>query len=257
MKKMIVALLAAMLMAAPASAAPGQWHRIFDGRTLKGWTPKISGRPVGDNYLDTFVVRDGAIRVSYAKYHGFDGRFGHLAYKRPLSAFRIRFDYRFTGDTLPGVADWQYSNSGLMLLGQDPATMALDQKFPVSLEMQLLGAERPEPTPTGNLCTPGTNVVLHGKLETTHCIISSSPIIPNGRWVHAEALVTRDGQMAHFINGIPVISYSAPQLDPTDGDAKPLIAAAGGKLAISSGYIYLQSEGHPIEFRNIELMEFK
>jgi hypothetical protein len=142
-----------------------------------------------------------------------------------------------------------------MLLGQAPESMTLDQKFPVSLEMQLLGAERPEPSPTGNVCTPGTNMVLKGKLETTHCINSLSPIIPNGRWVHAEAEVTRDGQVTHYIDGKAVMRYADPQYDPTDADAKPLIAAAGGTLAIRSGYIYLQSEGHPVEFRNIELMK--
>ncbi|MFL6735009.1 MAG: DUF1080 domain-containing protein, partial [Sphingomicrobium sp.] len=214
MKRFFATVSAVALLGAPAASKPGQWTRIFDGRSLKGWTPKISGRAVGDNYLDTFQVRNGAIRVSYTRYNkGFDGRFGHLAFKRPLSAFRVRFDYRFYGSTLKGVENWQYSNSGIMLLGQDPASMTRDQKFPVSLEMQLLGAERPEPTPTGNLCTPGTNVVLHGKLETTHCITSSSPIIANGRWVHAEALVTPDGQVAHDIDGVPVMAYSAPQYD--------------------------------------------
>ena len=248
---------AAMLIAPPGAAATGKWQRIFDGRTLNGWTPKISGHAAGENVRNTFVVRNGAIRVSYANYKSFDGLFGHLAYERPYSAFRIRFDYRFYGKTLPGVESWQYSNSGLMLLAQSPQSMTLDQKFPVSLEMQLLGAERPEPSPTGNLCTPGTNVVMIGKLETMHCILSTSPVIPNGRWVHAEVEVTRAGEVTHFIDGKAVIHYSAPQYDPADADAKPLIVASGGKLAIDGGYFYLQSEGHPIEFRNIELMELE
>jgi 3-keto-disaccharide hydrolase len=257
MKSSLAFVAAAMLVATPGAAATGKWQRIFDGRTLKGWTPKFSGHPAGVNVRDTFVVRNGAIRVSYAKYKSFDGLFGHLAYKRPYSAFRIRFDYRIFGKVLPKVEPWQHSNSGLMFLAQSPESMARDQKFPVSMEMQLLGAERPEPSPTGNLCTPGTNVVMNGKLETTHCILSTSPIIPNGRWVHAEVEVTRDGKVTHFIDGRAVIRYSAPQYDPTDAEAKPLIAAAGGKLAIGGGYFYLQAEGHPLEFRNIEVMELK
>jgi hypothetical protein len=132
--------------------------------------------------------------------------------------------------------------------------MARDQKFPVSLEVQLLGAERPEPSPTGNVCTPGTNIHIDGRLETRHCILSTGPIIPNGRWVKAEVEVRRDGTITHFIDGKPVLRYAAPELDPTDADAKPLIAAAGGSLTVSRGYIALQSEGHPIEFRNIALL---
>ncbi|MEO5774538.1 MAG: DUF1080 domain-containing protein [Sphingomicrobium sp.] len=257
MRRLIFAAAAFAFLASPLQAAPEKWQRIFDGKSLKGWTPKIAGHRTGDNYRNTFVVRNGAIRVSYANYKNFDGLFGHLAWKRPVGAYRIRFDYRFYGETLAGVENWQFSNSGLMMLAQSPQSMTLNQKFPVSLEMQLLGAERPEPSPTANLCTPGTNVVMNGKLHTEHCTNSNSPIIHNGRWVHAEAEVTRDGKVTHFINGKPVITYSEPQYDPTDADAKPLIAAAGGKLAIRKGYLYLQSEGHPIEFRNIELMELK
>lgn len=255
MNRWSILLLAFVPLAAPAAAEVGKWDRIFDGKTLDGWTPKITGRDVGDNYLDTFQVRHGAIRVSYDRYDGFGGHFGHLAYRRPLSAFRIRFDYRFYGKDAKGIEDWQYSNSGLMILGQAPETMARDQKFPVSAEVQLLGAERPEPQPTANVCSPGTDILLNGTVAKDHCNLSSAPIIPDGRWVHVEVEVTKDGQVTHFVDGEPVMHYSGVRYDPTDEDAKPLISAAGGALDIHSGYIYLQSEGHPIEFKNIELME--
>ena len=244
-----------LLLAACATAGEGEWKPLFDGRSLSGWTPKITGHALGEDPLRTFRVEDGAIKVSYENYDAFRGRFGHLAYQAPFSAYRVRFEYRFSGTYLPDVEGWQQSNSGLMFHAQDPATMTRDQKFPVSMEMQLLGAERAEPSPTGNLCTPGTNVMMGGKLETTHCINSSSPILPNQRWVRAEAEVDRTGNVTHFIEGQPVMRYSAPQYDPTDADAKPLIAAAGGKLAIERGWLYLQSEGNPVEFRNIEIRE--
>jgi hypothetical protein len=248
---------AIMLLSTPALGETGRWKRIFDGKSLKGWTPKVAKAPVGDNWSDSFTVRNGAIRVTYDGWTRFDGRFGHLAYKKPVSAFRLRFQYRFFGKALPDVEDWQHSNSAAMLLGQSPHSMGVDQKFPVSVEMQLLGADRPKKEPSGNLCTPGTHVVIDGKLVTEHCILSSSPILANGQWIRAEVEVTKDGRVTHFINGKPVFRYSDAQYDPGDADAKPLIAAAGGKLAVRRGYIYLQSEGHPVEFRNIELMELK
>jgi hypothetical protein len=248
---------AAMLLmtasCATTQADRSAWRPLFDGKTLTGWTPKITGHPLGQDPDRIFTARDGTIRVSYANVPRFTGNFGHLHYRTPFTAYRLRLQYRFTGRALPGVEDWQHSNSGIMLHGQPPATIGLAQQFPVSLEMQFLGADRPKPEPSGNLCTPGTNVVMQGKLITEHCTLSTSPILPNARWIRAEVEVTRTGQITHFIEGKPVLRYSAPQYDPTDPDAKPLIAAASGRLALRSGYISLQAEGHPVEFRNIEV----
>lgn len=249
----MLALLAAAPAPAPTATPQTTWERIFDGRTLAGWTPKITGRAVGEDPLKMFTVQNGAIRVSHANYQKFEGEFGHLFWKAPLGAYRLRFEYRLFGESLPGIQPWQASNSGLMLHAQAPETMQRDQAFPVSLEMQLLGIPRPTQEPSGNLCTPGTTVVIDGKRDPRHCILSSSPLLPVGRWTRAEVEVLPSGEITHFIDGQPVLRYSAPELDPEDKDAQPLIAAAGGKLQLRRGYIALQSEGHQIEFRKIEL----
>ena len=248
------AALSLMLTGACAhSNAEPAWQPLFDGRTLNGWTPKITGHRLGVDPLDTFTVRDGAIQVSYDEYESFGGRFGHLAYRVPFSAYRLRFEYRFTGDTMAGVEPWQQSNSGIKLHGQPPETMRVDQQFPVSAEVQLLGSDRTEPGPTANLCTPGTHVVMNGALETEHCINSTGPVLPNGRWIKVEIEADRAGNITHFVEGRPVLRYSNVQYDPGDADAAPLIARNKG-LAVTGGHIYLQSEGHPVAFRNIELL---
>ena len=91
-------LLAGVLLGGPAQAADalkaGPWRPIFDGHSLKGWTPKIAGHPLGDNNHDTFIVKDGAIRVSYAGYDKFNSQLGHLIYQTPLKAYRLRLQYR-------------------------------------------------------------------------------------------------------------------------------------------------------------------
>jgi len=240
--------------APPASAPAPQWQRIFDGKSLAGWTPKITGRAVGEDPRGMFTVHQGAIRVSHANTDKFEGEFGHLFWKTPLSAYRIRFEYRLFGEPLPGIQHWQASNSGLMFHSQAPETMAQDQAFPVSLEMQLLGIPRQEREPTGNVCTPGTTVVVGGKRDPRHCILSSAPLLPVGRWERAEVEVLPSGEITHFINGKAVLRYSAPELDPGDSDAQPLIAAAGGQLQLRRGHIALQGEGHQVEFRKIEVM---
>lgn len=254
--RQIAALFGIGLLSGAAAPAP-KWEPIFDGKELSGWVPKITGHAVGEDPRHTFIVKDGAIHVSYDEYEAFNGEFGHLFWRTQLKSFRIRFEYRFTGQSITGIKPWQATNSGLMLLAQAPETMRKDQAFPVSLEMQLLGIPRPSEEPSGNLCTPGTTVVVDGNRDLPHCIASTSPLIPIGRWTEAEVEVLPSGQITHFIDGEPVLRYSGAQLDPEDDDARPLIATAGGALHLGRGYVALQSEGHPVEFRKIMLQRLE
>ena len=47
-----------------------EWQVLFDGETLDGWEPKIRGRKLGENFKNTFRVKDGAIVVAYDEYIG-------------------------------------------------------------------------------------------------------------------------------------------------------------------------------------------
>ena len=250
-------LVAALLVAGPAAAAE-KWTPLFDGRTLNGWTPKIQGLAAGEDPLQTFRVKDGAIVVGYDRYDGaFKNRFGHLFWKTPYRAYRLRMEYRFVGTWPADTPDWAKGNSGVMVHSQAPATMAVNQPFPVSLEAQFLGVVPGQTRTTGNLCTPGLHVEMGGKLITQHCNNATAPALPFGEWVKAEVEVSKTGHVVHRINGKDVIAYDAPQYDPTDKTATPLIAAAGGVLPVNGGYIALQSEGSPLEFRRIEILELK
>lgn len=232
------------------------WIRLFNGRNLKGWTPKIRGYKLGENWNDTFRVEKGAICVRYDKYANFDDKFGHLFYKTPFSRYRLRVEYRFVGDQCKGGPGWATRNSGVMLHSQDPKTMALDQDFPASLELQLLGGLGSGERHTANLCTPGTHVVMDNKLITQHCIDSSSPTFPGDGWVIAEAEVLGGDKLTHIIDGKPVLTYTQPQLDDSDASAKRLLAAGLPKM-ITGGYLCLQAESHPCEFRRVEVLPLK
>jgi hypothetical protein len=234
-----------------------RWQSLFDGQTLAGWTPKIRGFPLGENYRDTFRVKDGAIVVSYDKYDQFGERFGHLFYQTPFKAYRLRLEYRFWNAHPADTPAWAIANSGVMIFGQDPKTMAVDDSFPVSVEAQLLGTAPWQERFNGNMCSPGTNVVIDGQLVTTHCINSKYPADPNEQWLQFEIEVSPDGRVTQKINGKTTIVYSDVQLDPEGrmANSKPLVASADGKVALAGGTISLQSEGNPIEFRRIEILE--
>ncbi len=230
------------------------WMPMFNGHNLDGWTPKITGYDFGDNFANTFRVENGVIKVSYDGYGGlFKGRFGHLFYKTPYSNYMMRLEYRFTGKQMPDGPGWAFENSGIMIHCQDPKTMRKDQDFPVSCEVQLLGGDVDGERPTGNCCTPGTNIVIGGKLITQHTNNSNSATYRGDQWVKILIEVRGSGKVVHTVNGKEVLTYSGIQYDPTDPDAKPLIK--DGKLLIDGGYISLQSESHPCEFRNIEILK--
>lgn len=231
------------------------WVPLFNGKNLDGWTPKIVGYEAGDNHADTFRVEDGLLKVRYDQYKQFDGKFGHLFHKDSFSHYRIRVEYRFVEEQVKGGPGWAIRNSGIMIHGQDPKSMRKDQDFPVSIEVQLLGGNGKDPRPTGNLCTPGTNVVFDKKLHLTHCTNSKSKTFTDNEWVTCEVEVHGGGAIKHFVNGELVIEYEQPQYDERDADAKKLIKDK--KLIIESGTISLQSESAPIDFRKVEILILK
>ncbi len=228
------------------------WIQLFNGKDLTGWTPKIKGHELGDNVGNTFRVEDGVLEVSYDQYKSFDGKFGHLFYKEPFSSYILRLEYRFTGEQCPGGPGWAIRNSGAMLHGEAPETMGKDQDFPASIEVQLLGGNGRQDRTTANLCTPGTNVVMQGKLITQHCTSSTSKTYHGDKWVTVEIEVRGNKTIKHVIDGQTVLQYDQPQLDERDAHAKQLAAKRGG-IQLDGGTISLQSESHPVEFRKVEL----
>ena len=250
----IVLLIAITVLTATAQGAE-KWQQLFNGKNLNGWTPKIRGYDFGENFGNTFRVKDGVMQVGYEAYGPFQERFGHIFYKTPYSNYRFRVEYRFFGDQSQGGPGWAFRNSGVMVHCQDPKTMTKNQSIPVSIEVQLLGGSTEGKRTTSNLCTPGTNVVMQGKLETRHCIQSSSKTYRGDGWVTAEIEVRGGKAIKHILDGEVVLEYDEPQLDPKDADAKRVIEQRkDDSLILEGGYISLQSESHPIEFRKVEIL---
>ena len=232
-----------------------KWVPLFNGKDLSGWTPKIRYEKYGEDSRNTFRVKDGLLRVGYENYDEFNETFGHLFYEVPYSDYRIRLEYRFIGEQLKGGPSWAYRNSGIMVHGQDPETMVLDQDFPVSIEVQLLGGDGTGKRTTGNLCTPGTHVFIDGELFKPHCTKSNSKTYHGEQWVTAEVEVRGHEVIRHIINGDTVLEYQKPILDGAHAEASKLIEKAEGKIELSGGTISLQSESHPVEFRKVEIFD--
>jgi hypothetical protein len=228
------------------------WVSLFNGKDLEGWIPKVKGYDAGDNHANTFRVEDGVLKVAYDGYSRFDNRFGHLFSKSKYGNYRLRIEYRFVGDQCPGGPAWALRNSGVMIHSQSAASMRKDQEFPVSIEVQFLGGDGRKERPTGNVCTPGTNIVMDGKLITQHCTDSRSKTYHGNQWVTAEVEVHRNGRITHVINGETVLEYEQPQLDERDADGRKLIQ--GGDKMLREGHIALQAESHPVEFRKVEIL---
>ncbi|HEY5810115.1 MAG TPA: DUF1080 domain-containing protein [Povalibacter sp.] len=232
-----------------------EWQALFNGRDLSGWSPKITGHDLGDNFANTFRVEDGLLKVRYDGYKKFDGQFGHLFYKDPFSYYRLRIEYRFVGEQAPqGPGAWALRNSGVMLHSPDPRTMPRDQNFPISIEAQFLGGlSDGKARATANMCSPGTEIVYEGRIYPEHCLNSKSPTLDGDQWVSVEFVVLGAGEITHYVNGKEVLQYTLPQYGGgavTNFDTK---TKPDGEL-IDHGYISLQSESHPIDFRKVELL---
>lgn len=233
------------------------WVQLFNGKDLNDWTVKINHHNVGEDPANTFRVEDGIIKVRYDKYGKFNEQFGHLYYKQPYAYFHLKFQYRITGEWKKDAPSYTIKNSGVMFHSQDPRTMPREQDWPISVEFQLLaGLGDGKSRPTGNMCSPGTDVVYKGRIDPRHCIESSSKTYPAEEWVNAELIVLGDSLVTHIINGDTVLQYSKPQIGGgVVANYDPAIKQ-DGKL-LSEGFIALQSEGQPVDFRNIEILNLE
>lgn len=230
------------------------WIQLFNGKDLKNWDIKIRGHKMNDNFGNTFRVENGILEVRYDQYKDWGERYGHMFYRKNFSAYLLIAEYRFVGEQVKGGPAWALRNNGLMLHGQSAASMGLNQDFPISLENQLLGGNGKDPRSTGNLCTPGTNVVINGKLITEHCMTSTSKTYPGEQWVRVGALVLGDSVIKHIVFNDTVIVYNKPQVGGGNvSDADPALLKEGRLL--SEGTISIQSESAPTDFRKIELFD--
>lgn len=239
----------------PENRSAKKWVSLFNGKNLDGWKVRVVGFPLGENFGNTFRVENGLISVRYDQYgDNFNNRFGALYYDKKFSNYRLKVEYRFVGETAPGAPSWGFRDSGVQYHGQDPSIMPLTQPFPVCLEYNLHGGNGKDERPVGEICVPGTTVEINGKRNESFCTAPTVKRTFHGdQWVTLEIEV-RNNLIIHYVNGEEILRYENPKYDPKHEIAKTFIV--GNKDTISEGYISLQSNSHPIDFRKIEIMEY-
>jgi hypothetical protein len=231
----------------------GKWVSLFNGVDIKDWTVKIHHHETGVNFGNTFRVADSSVQVRYDQYGEFNDQFGHLYFKQPFSYYHLRLQYRFVGELQRGAPSYTLRNSGVMFHSQDPRTMPKEQDWPISVELQFLGGLGDgKPRSTGNMCSPGTEVIFEGKMDPRHCINSRSKTYNGDQWVTAELIVLGDSLITHIINGDTVLQYTKPQIGGGVANRYDPKIKIDGKL-LKEGFIALQSEGQPVDFRRIEI----
>lgn len=256
MKKIVFPFIVTLLILTSCKNNPAkeQWVSLFNGKDFTGWDIKIKGSALNVNYKNTFRVEDGLLKVRYDQYEKFNNEFGHIFYNKPFSNYKLRVEYRFVGDQCPEGPSWAYRNSGVMLHSQSASSMGIDQDFPVSIEAQFLGGDGVTERHTSNVCSPGTNIVMKGMLITQHCNESTSKTYHGDAWVTAEFVVKGDKVIYHILEGDTVLSYNYPQVG---GNSIPEGFPLPEGTLLREGYICLQAESHPIDFRKVEILELK
>lgn len=242
-----------------------EWRPLFNGKDLSGWDIKIAGHPLNENYRNTFRWQDSLLRISYSEYDSFQNRFGHIYYKTPYSYYKLRFQYRITGEQMADAPVWAGNNSGVMIHSQSALSVNTGQNFPVSVEMQLLCSATGSATPTGNVCTPGTLVHFNNALYPGHCLNSSSKTFSKEQWVSAVAEVYGDSLVRHIINGDTVLTYTKLMIgggfvDPAHTWSEANITDSlqwirRANTPLKEGYIALQAESQPVDFRELEILD--
>ena len=229
------------------------WIQAFNGKNLDGWVMKIAGYPLGENFGNTFRVENGILKVSYDQYPEFENRFGHLFYRTKFSHYIVAAEYRFVGEQAKGAPAWALRNNGIMIHCQAPETMGKDQDFPISVEVQLLGGGPTGERSTANMCSPGTEVFHNGEMVKSHCINSTSQTYRGEQWVRVEAEVLGSEHVRTMVDGKTVLEFGKLQMGGGNvSHFDPAVKKDGAPLG--EGYIALQGESAPTEFRKVEIL---
>lgn len=195
------------------------WILLFDGKTFNGWKQiRNGGWRIHDGILSAESFNDGKSRdiITDNQYGNFELSLQFKIYKMTNSGIK----YLVTND-YPGY-----------------------EKEYLGLEYQILDEK--------NFIYPA-----RGELRTTGSLYDLIPankkgIVPLNKWNIARIIV-KGKHVEHWLNGYKVVEY-----ERGSSEFRSLVAKSKYKNYIcfgenDSGYILLQNEGSPVDFRDIKI----
>ncbi|MCE5186531.1 MAG: DUF1080 domain-containing protein [Planctomycetaceae bacterium] len=189
---------------------------LFDGRDLNGWRPYLADPAVTPDAV--WSVNDGILRC--------EGKpNGYIRTERQFSDYRLHVEWRWPEKP---------ANSGVLLHAVGP-----DKLWPICVEAQLAADNAGDFIAVGQ----GTRITVHGiehqpaPDKTSQRVRKAQPSSekPAGQW-NSYDIYCQGNTIRLYVNGV---------LQNTAVDT-----------SLTGGSICLQSEGGPIEFRNITIESF-
>jgi hypothetical protein len=221
---LVVVIASAAILSAPASAdEPGGFTPLFNGRDFTGWSivqrdPKDLARPNPDPKT-VWTVGEAVLKCTGKPN-------GYLATTKEYAKYTLRVKWRW-----PAAAE--KANSGVLLHVQADNT----KDWPECVEAQLKAGQAGElwltyPPKVSIEADPAR----HDPKQPRRFLRIAGREKPVGEWNQYE-ITCRDGAITLTLNGE--------------------LANEGKKCSLTKGRIALQSEGTPVEFKDIEIKELR
>ncbi len=200
-----------------------KWVKIFDGKTLKGWTDG-AGKPVKAGWV---VAKDGSLHRS--------SKGGSIYTKKEYGDFILRIEWKVS----PG------ANSGIKYRVKE---------YQQGKRKSLLGPEYQILDDTAN---------KESKIENRSASAMYALFAPNrkykklvkvGEWNRTEILA-QGSRLNHMLNGRLVVSVDTKSKKFLDAVAKSKFKNVKGFAQNAKGRIMLQDHGDEVWYRNIQIME--
>jgi hypothetical protein len=213
---------------------------LFNGRDLSGWCVALEGRRPGEDPNGVFRVSDGVMRVSGEETGG-------IVSEKSYRDYVLRVEYRWVGKSV-GSRLGMAADTGVLYHSQGEM-FAWNGLWMRSFECNILrgrtgdfiivsdkGAPvRYAATVEGRVVADEANISNWFRLGSWANTEDTPDVFPErryGEWNRLE-IVCDGSRVEHWLNDVLV--FEAENLTP------------------SQGRIQIQSEGHPVEFRRIDL----
>ena len=95
---------------------------------------------------------------------------------------------------------------------------------------------------------------MSGVKVQAHCTNSTSETFHDDEWVTVELIVHADTVVSHLVNGEKVLGYEQLTIGGGSEDGFDDAMKLDGQ-PLGHGYIALQSESHPVQFRRVLLRQ--